>query len=449
MANDPSTRMAFRPFTLALCGVLIALTAFSQRVRDSAPGKLKFVVIVSRHGVRSPTGSVEQLNQYSAQPWPHWDVPPGYLTPQGARLMTNFGQYYRTYFAEKGLFNATGCSDTAHVVFFSDSDQRTVETGKALAAGMFPNCSSNEQSEQHAMAEGGADPLFHSLAAGVGRPDRDRAVASIAGRIGEDPAGVTEAYRMQLEALQRILLGCSAASPCPQPGHTASKLLFDVPTSLESGKGDHLVELKSPLNAASTITEDFLLEYANGLPMDQVGWGRVDLRTLKQLMDLHTASSDLTRRSSYLATVQASNALAHILATMQQAATGIAVPSALGKPGDRAVVLVGHDTNVSNIAAALNINWLLDGRRDDTPPGGALIFELWQRPNASGYEVRIHYTAQTLEQMRNVTPLTLDKPPAKARVFLPGCSTGAMDFPCDWKAFQQTLTTAIDPAFVK
>ena len=447
--NNATPGSGLRYIIAGLSALFALSAAFAQKAEGTSGGRLKFVIILSRHGVRSPTGSAEQLNQYSAQPWPKWDVPPGYLTPHGAQLMTIFGQYYRAHYSEQGLFSTTGCADAKHVVFFSDSDQRTVETGKALAAGMFPGCSANEQSEQHALAEGQADPLFHSLAAGVGNPDHDRAVASIAGRIGNDAAGVTEAYRFQLEVLQRILLGCPEASPCPGPRHTASKLLFDIPTGLESGKGDHLVELKSPLNIASTITEDFLLEYANGLPMDQVGWGRVDLRTLKQLMDLHTASSDLSRRSSYLATVQASNALAHILATMQQAATGTAVPGALGKPGDRAIVLVGHDTNVSNIAATLNINWLLDGRRDDTPPGGALIFELWQRPNASGYEVRVYYTAQTLEQMRNVTPLTLDKPPAKARVFLPGCSTGAIDFPCDWRAFQQTLKTAIDPGFVK
>jgi 4-phytase/acid phosphatase len=106
-------------------------------------------------------------------------------------------------------------------------------------------------------------------------------------------------------------------------------------------------------------------------------------------------------------------------------------------------------TPMSNIAAMLNINWLIDGRRDDTPPGGALVFELWQRPGGSVYEVRTYYTSQTLEQMRNVTPLTLDKPPARADVFLPGCSTGAANYPCNWKAFRETLTTAIDPAFVK
>jgi 4-phytase/acid phosphatase len=363
--------------------------------------------------------------------------------------MTLFGSYYRAYLAQQGLLSADGCADAAHVAFFSDSDQRTAETGKSLAAGMFPDCNASQQPAQHTLAEGQVDPLFHSLSAGVGEPDRKRAAASIAGRIGGNPAGVTEAYRLQLEGLQRLLLGCAPASPCPQPGHTAATLLLDIPASLDGGKSDHLAELKGPLNTASTITENLLLEYTNGLPADQVGWGRVDVPTLKQLMDLHTAASDLSRRTLYLATVQASNTLAHMLDTLRQAATAKECAGALGKPGDRVVVLVGHDTNLANIAGMLNLNWVIDGRRDDTPPGGALIFELWQGVDNSAYEVRTYYTSQTLQQMREAAPLTLDKPPARAGIFIPGCSKGGAGFPCDWKDFERTLTTAIDPAFVK
>ena len=438
---------SMRPsLALVLCLLAAASPIWAQRP-ENPKGKLKFVIILVRHGVRSPTGTTDQLNQFSSQPWPKWNVPPGNLTPQGARLMTIFGAYYRSYFSQQGLFSASGCADSTRVSFYSDRDQRTVETGKSLAAGMFPGCPTGEQSERHAFVEAESEQLFHSMNAGVGQVDHDRAVASIAGRVGSDLAGVTEAYRPQLELLQRILLGCPDASPCPAPGHTASKLLLEVPASLEEGKGDHPAELKGPLNAASTITENFLLEYTNGMPMDQVAWGQVDLAMLKQLMDLHTAASDLTRRSSYLATTQASNALARITDTVRQAVTGKEVPGALGKLGDRAVILVGHDTNLANMAGALNLNWLVDGRRDDTPPGGALVFELWVHPETSTYEIRAYYTSQTLEQMRKVTKLTLEDPPARANVFIPGCSTGGDGFPCDWKAFEQTLTRAIDPAF--
>jgi 4-phytase / acid phosphatase len=413
----------------------------AANAQQAEPGELKFVVIVSRHGVRSPTATPEQLNQYSAQPWPAWDVPPGHLTAHGATLMSLFGGYYRAYFAQQGLFRPNGCADAAHVSFYSDSDQRTVETGKSLAAGMFPNCSASEQSEQHALREGDADPLFHSLSAGIGKPDHDRAAASIAGRIGNNLAGLNELYQPQLERLQQILLGPT--------GHEVKKPLLAISTSLESGKGDHLAELKGPLNTASTITENFLLEYTDGLPMDQVAWGRVDLGDLKQLIELHTAASDLTRRTSYLANIQASNALLHIAETLEQAATGKPVPGALGKLKDHAVVLTGHDTNLANMAGALNLNWIIDGRRDDTPPGGALVFELRQRRDSGTYQVVTYYVAQTLEQMRNLTPLNLRTPPARAGVFVPGCSKSDPGFPCDWKDFQQTLASVIDRSFTK
>src|ERR1700733_5541478 len=246
--SHPFQRRTLRFLMLLLC----AASPLLAQSAKGASGKLKFVIIFSRHGVRTPTGSSEQLNQYSAQPWPKWDSPSGNLTDQGARLMTLFGRYYRAYLAQQGLLSADGCADAIRVSFFSDSDQRTAETGKSLAAGMFPGCSTGQQ--QHALPEGQVDPLFHSLSAGVGQPDRKRAAASIAGRIGNNPAGVTEAYRWQFEALERILLGCAPASPCPQPGHTAAAFLADIPASLDGGKSDHTAELARAVSTESRLT---------------------------------------------------------------------------------------------------------------------------------------------------------------------------------------------------
>ena len=83
MMRHPFQHRALRCLTLLLCA---ASPLFAQSPQG-APGKLKFVIIFSRHGVRTPAGSSEQLNQYSAQPWPKWDSPSGNLTDQGATLI--------------------------------------------------------------------------------------------------------------------------------------------------------------------------------------------------------------------------------------------------------------------------------------------------------------------------------------------------------------------------
>ena len=397
-------------------------------------GELKFVVIISRHGVRSPTGKVDQLNQYSAQPWPKWSVPPGYLTEHGAKLMTLFGAYDRILFHAQGLLSGSGCGDAGDITIIADSDQRTRESGKALATGLFPDC----PIDVHALAEGTHDPLFH-FTPRAGDADRLLATAAVSGRIGNNPAGLIDAYRKQFMEMEAVLTGCENDEPCRSGGVVAPKHLFDIPSSIAPGSGDHLIELRSPLGTASTIAENFLLEYTEGMKMSEVGWGLVDINLLRELMQLHTAASDLDRRTEFVARAQSSNMLAHVLDSMQQAIVEKPVAGALSKPGDRLLVLVGHDTNLANISGALGFSWLVDGRRDDTPPGGALVFELRQRPGNSTYAVSAYYMAQTLDQMRNGASLTVGNPPARANIFIPGCSKSDSSFTCDWRDFEKTL----------
>jgi 4-phytase/acid phosphatase len=397
---------------------------------------LRYVVIVSRHGVRSPTGKTDQLNQYSTQPWPAWTVPPGYLTEHGATLMRLFGAYDRELLVRQGLLTGNGCSDAGQITILADSDQRTRETGKALASGLMPNCSL----DVHALSEGTPDPLFHPLSAGDLHADKQLATAALAGRIGNNPAGLVEAYRPQLQALEDVLTRSASTGMAAGAPSVPKASLFDIPSSIAPGKGDHLVDLRSPLGTAATMAENLLLEYTEGMP--QVGWGRVDATTLRELMQLHTASADLERRTGYIARVQSAPMLSGILDSMQQAIDGKPLAGALGKLSHRLLILVGHDTNLTNISGALDLSWLIDGRRDDTPPGGALVFELWQKGTTSKYLVRTYYTAQTLDQMRHATPLSLVVAPDRVPVFIPRCSQA--DFACEWKDFAAMLREAID-----
>jgi 4-phytase/acid phosphatase len=70
-----------------------------------------------------------------------------------------------------------------------------------------------------------------------------------------------------------------------------------------------------------------------------------------------------------------------------------------------------------------------------------LVFELWKRLGTAEYSVRTFYTAQTLDQMRNSTPLGMTNPPERAPVFVPGC--GQADGTCTWNAFKNAVESGI------
>jgi 4-phytase/acid phosphatase len=416
---------------------LLPLAASSQSTSETKQedrSELRYVVTLNRHGVRSPTGKAEQYNLYSTGAWPQWPVPAGYLTAHGFHLIELLGAFDRIEFARQGLFPAAGCAEAEKLTIYADSDERTQETGKALAKGLMPGCTVPVES----MDEGVNDPLFHPVPELLGHLDPALAKAAVAGRIGGDPANLTEAYRAQLTALDKILAGCGSA-----PSASTKRMsLFDIPATLTAGNGDHLADLKGPLNTASTLSENLLLQYTEGMDAAKVGWGCVHRDDIESLMTLHSAATDFTQRTPEIARAQASNLLDHIRLSLQQAAQQKAIHGALGKPTDRALFLIGHDTNLENVAGLLNLTWIVDGRRDDTPPGSALVLELWRNSVTGQYSVRAYFTAQTIDQMRSSTPLTATDPPQRIPLFLPGCSDSGMS--CTLDSFLTLLEQKAD-----
>ena len=76
------------------------------------------------------------------------------------------------------------------------------------------------------------------------------------------------------------------------------------------------------------------------------------------------------------------------------------------------------------------------------------MFEVWKQTNGE-YTVNAYYRAQSFDQMYKAVPLSLDAPPLRSALFLPGCSQANTNFSCSWNRFQRTVEAVIDPAFVK
>jgi 4-phytase/acid phosphatase len=163
---------------------------------------------------------------------------------------------------------------------------------------------------------------------------------------------------------------------------------------------------------------------------------------------LDTLFFDLYSCTPYLAQIQASDLADHILATLEQAVLGRAVTGAIGSPGDRMAILVGHDDNIIPLGKLLNIGWRVPGSAANLAlPGGALVFELRRARGDGRFLVRTRYVSETLEQMRDAAPLTLEHPPATEPIFVPGCSLASPGYDAPLDLFAAHLRAAIDPVF--
>jgi len=398
---------------------------------------LELVVILGRHGIRSPLLTPAEMAPYAAQAWPQWPVAPGVLTPHGGRQMVAMGGYFRDRYTKEGLLSGQSAEDVDRIQFRSDSDQRTIESAVRLAEGLLPGAAA----VIHHRPQDAADPLFVPVRLNIGQPDRALAAAAILGRIGNDPQAVFEAHRPTFVRLQHILYGDEPIAPDKRPP------LLQSP-GLGPGTNTNLVALTGPLRQGLVMTDALLLEYAEGMPLSQVGWGRMTRADLTDLLSVHSLEFDLTQKTFYCAQAQGSNLARHLRETLDQAVSGRAVAGAIGTPAQRMLVVLGHDTNLINLAGLLGLSWIVSGSPNDPVlPGGSLVLEL--RKGDDGVQrVRIYYATQTLDGMRGGEPVDAAHPPALAPIFIPGCSDSSPGYDAPLTKFEQRLEQAIDPKFV-
>jgi 4-phytase/acid phosphatase len=345
----------------------------------AAPAKgytLDRVVVVMRHGVRPPTKAQVVPEGLTTRDWPKWDVPYGYLTAHGTQAVTRLGEFDGQTYA--GLL-ADACKDSKvpAVRVVADTDQRTLATADAWAGGAVKGCKLPVENA----GEGKADPRFspfeteQKFDAGAGLKAAQAALPK--GGL----AGLDISNRTRLDVMSAIL-GCTKAD-CKLSG---------MPATLDAAKGR--VKISGGLDTGSTISQVLMLEYADGKPMNEVGWGLADKARIRDLLTLHALEFQLVARPKAIADFGARPLLAEVKRGLFATDTS------------RFTILVGHDSNLAYIGGALGLHWIGgDFPQDDPPPGGAIIFELWKN-KAGVQKVVVRFRSQTLDEIRNLTPLT-------------------------------------------
>jgi 4-phytase/acid phosphatase len=335
------------------------------------------------------------------------------------------GDALRRHYMTLGLLPKSGCAKDIFV-WADNSDQRTRRSGAVMAAALAPGCSVTAQ-----MAPGeAADPLFH--------PAEDfcpiqpaEAQAALSARLPVLLAAHRVAYDASVARLQSVLDPDLKPESCIQGKKCVVALNRN---DVKDGK------LTGTLAEGSTLAENLYLEYAQGMP--QPGWGRVpDAAALAGFMPLHQFFADLTRRTPALAAHNGS-----LIARQIQAALA-PVPAFAHEapvPKDaRFILLAGHDTNISNIAGMLGLDWSLPGEPDVTAPDSALAFEVWRDDRHARF-VRLAIFYQTPDQLRNLTAFDAAHPLPHLDLALPGCASQ-----CPLPVVSKKLAAAEAPACIK
>ncbi|MEJ2458542.1 MAG: histidine-type phosphatase [Novosphingobium sp.] len=368
-----------------------------------APGegyRVERVVIVYRHGLRAPLDTEIGAMDYSRDRWPSWATANAQLTPHGREALRLMGRYDKALFSGLGLLQPTGCPGADSLGIYTDSDSRSIGSGDELREGLAPGCQIPVQHK----APGQPDLTFTAGAPGSAPFDAKAALASIESYTKGGPGELVAQTRPQTRVLEKIL-GCRSLDGSQDACDIAA-----VPSRLRAD--DRGIGLAGPIMITSGTAEVLLLQYAEGMPMSQVGWGRASLAELTEVSRLHALLFDVFDRSPYMARRTAAEMAPRIRSLLT------------GSEGPKVMLFVGHDNNIAALTALMGASFQMPTYgRDDPPIGGGLGFMLLTDTKTGKPFVRVFYQAQTLDQMRNLTPLSPAAPPA-TQILSPECAKG-------------------------
>jgi len=390
---------------------LVLLAPMSALAHRAEPTVTERVVLIYRHGVRAPLADENGLAALAPAPMPTWTTPASLLTPHGAKALTLLARYQGQAWRKAGLLPTDRCPGAADLTIWTNTAARTIASGQALAAGLAPGC--DVPVGHRPLAQ--TDPIFAQMDVAGADFDARRAAADAV------------VYTGGMAALTRHL-----HAPLMTMAHILGTRLPAAPGTIAPSADSHGLDASGPVIDASGTAQVFLLQYMEGMPLAQVGWGRADAAAIAAVSPLHAALFDVLDRSPYLAAHNAGVLAQRMMAALFDA----------DQP--RVTVLVGHDNNIAALAALLGTTFTVPGLgRNDPPPGGALGLALVRAADGR-HQVRAFYIAASPDQVRALTPLDTDHRPAELALPIGLCGT-----PCPAATFHRRLVAKLtdkDPA---
>ena len=385
---------------------LCPLLAMAQLQRSDAfkeQYKLKEVVILSRHNIRSSLSvNGSMLQKMTPHQWIKWSAAPSELTLRGGALETIMGQFFRKWTVDEGLFTENAVPTVDEVNFYANSMQRTIATAQYFSSGFMPVANLHIN---HRFTPSKMDPVFFPALTKSSEAFKAPALKEIAAMGGKKGiVGINEGLKDSYQLIERVL--DLKNSPACKSGEVCA--FNDYNTQLKLEKGDE-PNMKGSLKFANSASDALILQYYEDTDPVQAAFGqKLSNDEWEKIAKVKDVYGDVL----FTAPIVAVNVAHPLLVYMKDE---------LNAKNRKFTFLCGHDSNIASVNAALEVEEysLPQSIEKKTPIGSKLVFEKWV--DKAGKEfVAVNIVYQTTEQLRNVTLLNLENRPVVFSLKLKG-----------------------------
>lgn len=396
--KSPTTMRKLNSLLLLLILTIIcpALAQAQLQRSEAFKGKykLKEVVILSRHNIRSPLSTNgSALSKMTPHEWTNWSSAASELTLRGGVLETEMGQFFRKWTIETGLFKDNYVPTIDEVNVYANSMQRCIATAQYFSGGFMPVANLRVN---HRYVPSKMDPIFFPRLTKSTEAFRTEAMKQINAMGGKEGlVGINKSLKESYDLIAKVL--DMKQSEYYKKGEIKDFVNNDTQITLELNQEPGM---KGSLKNANSASDAFILQYYEEPDGMKAAFGhKLTTEDWTKIAKVKDVYGDVL----FTAPIVAVNVAHPLLQYMYDE---------LNDKDRKFTFLCGHDSNIASVDAALGVEEysLPNSIEKKTPIGSKLVLEKWVDAAGKAY-IAVNLVYQSTDQLKQMSLLDLQHAP--------------------------------------
>lgn len=396
--KSPTTMRKLNSLLLLLILTIIcpALAQAQLQRSEAFKGKykLKEVVILSRHNIRSPLSTNgSALSKMTPHEWTNWSSAASELTLRGGVLETEMGQFFRKWTIETGLFKDNYVPTIDEVNVYANSMQRCIATAQYFSGGFMPVANLRVN---HRYVPSKMDPIFFPRLTKSTEAFRTEAMKQINAMGGKEGlVGINKSLKESYDLIAKVL--DMKQSEYYKKGEIKDFVNNDTQITLELNQEPGM---KGSLKNANSASDAFILQYYEEPDGMKAAFGhKLTTEDWTKIAKVKDVYGDVL----FTAPIVAVNVAHPLLQYMYDE---------LNDKDRKFTFLCGHDSNIASVDAALGVEEysLPNSIEKKTPIGSKLVVEKWVDAAGKAY-IAVNLVYQSTDQLKQMSLLDLQHAP--------------------------------------